>query len=119
MLIEYNPKRSNDVTGTANGAAHAQLFITPKFPSDKTSSAATFNMYSSNLIPHLKMPRQPSITKNRLDNAAACLAPALALLKELNDAFGPPFVQPIANTIETLISMAQVRRLRIEQVSCL
>jgi hypothetical protein len=31
--------------------------------------------------------------------------------KELNDAFGPPFIQSIANTIESLISMAQVRKL--------
>ncbi|KAJ7801401.1 hypothetical protein B0H14DRAFT_3783345 [Mycena olivaceomarginata] len=31
----------------------------------------------------------------------------LTLLKELNDAFGPPFIRPIANTIESLIDMVQ------------
>ncbi|KAJ7333393.1 hypothetical protein DFH08DRAFT_1021040 [Mycena albidolilacea] len=53
------------------------------------------------------MPRQPTAIKRRVSNAAAGLEPALALLKEINNAFGPPFVQPIANTIETFISMAQ------------
>jgi hypothetical protein len=55
------------------------------------------------------MPRQPTVTKSRLNNIVVCLAPTLALLKELNDAFGPPFVQPITNTIETLINMTGVR----------
>jgi hypothetical protein len=63
------------------------------------------------------MPRQPTAIESRVNNAAAGLEPALALLKEINDAFGPPFVQPIANTIETFISMAQVLRLELEQLS--
>ncbi|KAJ7898663.1 hypothetical protein B0H14DRAFT_2557153 [Mycena olivaceomarginata] len=52
------------------------------------------------------MPCQPTVTKSRLNNIVVCLAPTLAL-KELNDAFGPPFVQPITNTIETLINMTR------------
>ncbi|KAJ7860825.1 hypothetical protein B0H14DRAFT_3134754 [Mycena olivaceomarginata] len=63
------------------------------------------------------MPRQPTAIESRLKNAAAGLELALALLKELNDAFGSPFLQPIANTIETLIKMAQnVRRNKEESV---
>jgi hypothetical protein len=51
------------------------------------------------------MPRQPTVT---LGNIAARLTPTVTLLKELNDAFGPPFVQSISNTIEALIKMVQV-----------
>jgi hypothetical protein len=57
------------------------------------------------------MLRQSTLTEIRVTNIVQCLSPALALLKELNDAFGPPFIQPIANTIESLISMAQVRKI--------
>ncbi|KAJ7711023.1 hypothetical protein B0H14DRAFT_3172270, partial [Mycena olivaceomarginata] len=53
------------------------------------------------------MPRQSTVTEIRLNNIKGCLTPALMLLKELNDAFGPPFIQPIANTIESLIDMVQ------------
>ncbi|KAJ7796123.1 P-loop containing nucleoside triphosphate hydrolase protein, partial [Mycena olivaceomarginata] len=53
------------------------------------------------------MPRQSTVTEIRLNNIKGCLTPALTLLKELNDAFGPPFIQPIANTIESLIDMVQ------------
>ncbi|KAJ7838033.1 hypothetical protein B0H14DRAFT_3141268 [Mycena olivaceomarginata] len=53
------------------------------------------------------MPRQSTVTEIRLNNIKGCLTPALTLLKELNDAFGPPFIQPIANTIECLIDMVQ------------
>ncbi|KAJ7754712.1 hypothetical protein B0H14DRAFT_3600317 [Mycena olivaceomarginata] len=53
------------------------------------------------------MPRQPTVTENRLNNTLASLTYTLRLLKELNDMFGPPFVQMISNTIEALISMAQ------------
>ena len=60
---------------------------------------------------HLKMPRQSIVTEIRLNNIKGCLTPALTLLKELNNAFGPPFIRPIADTIESLISMAQVRNL--------
>jgi hypothetical protein len=57
------------------------------------------------------MPRQSTVTEIHLNNIKGCLTPALTLLKELNDAFGPPFIQPTANTIESLIDMVQVRRL--------
>ncbi|KAJ7798455.1 hypothetical protein B0H14DRAFT_3544584 [Mycena olivaceomarginata] len=43
------------------------------------------------------MPRQPH----------SCLTPALTLLNELNDAFGPPFIQPISNTVISLLSVVQ------------
>ncbi|KAJ7306945.1 P-loop containing nucleoside triphosphate hydrolase protein [Mycena albidolilacea] len=54
------------------------------------------------------MPRQSTLMDIRVTNIVQCLTLALTLLKELNDAFGPPFIQPIANTIESLISMAQI-----------
>jgi hypothetical protein len=57
------------------------------------------------------MLRQSTLAEIRVTNIVQCLSPALTLLKELNDAFGPPFIQPIANTIESLIGMAQVRKL--------
>ncbi|KAJ7354363.1 hypothetical protein DFH08DRAFT_933889 [Mycena albidolilacea] len=53
------------------------------------------------------MPHQSPVTEIRLNNIKGCLTPALALLKELNDAFGPPFIQSIANTIESLIDIVQ------------
>ncbi|KAJ7719374.1 hypothetical protein B0H14DRAFT_3170647, partial [Mycena olivaceomarginata] len=53
------------------------------------------------------MPRQSTVTEIRLNNIKGCLTPALTLLKELNDAFGPPFIQTIINTIESLIDMVQ------------
>jgi hypothetical protein len=57
------------------------------------------------------MPRQFNLTEIRVTNIVEYLNPALTLLKELNDAFGPPFIQPIAITIESLISIAQVSNL--------
>jgi hypothetical protein len=51
------------------------------------------------------MPRQPKID---LVNITTYLTPAVTLLTGLNDAFGPPFVQPIANTIQGLMKMVQV-----------
>jgi hypothetical protein len=54
------------------------------------------------------MPHQPTATEIHLNNIVAYLTPTVTLLKELNDAFGPPFIQPISNTIETLIRIAQV-----------
>ncbi|KAF8166937.1 hypothetical protein K438DRAFT_1856754, partial [Mycena galopus ATCC 62051] len=51
--------------------------------------------------------RQLTDTKAHLDHIATCLTLALPLLKELNDAFGPPFVQPIVNTIQSLINLVQ------------
>ncbi|KAJ7822898.1 hypothetical protein B0H14DRAFT_3146200, partial [Mycena olivaceomarginata] len=53
------------------------------------------------------MPRQSTVTEIRLKNIKGCLTPALTLLKELNDAFAPPFIRPIANTIESLLDMVQ------------
>jgi hypothetical protein len=58
------------------------------------------------------MPHQSTLTEIHVTNIVEYLTPALTLLKELNDAFGLPFIQPIANTIESLISMAQVRKLK-------
>jgi hypothetical protein len=55
------------------------------------------------------MPHQSILTEICVTNIVQYLTPALILLKELNDAFGPPFIQAIANTIESLITMAQVR----------
>ncbi|KAJ7895614.1 P-loop containing nucleoside triphosphate hydrolase protein, partial [Mycena olivaceomarginata] len=46
-------------------------------------------------------------TRTRLNNIVAYLIPTLTLLKELNNAFHPPFVQTISNTVETLISMVE------------
>ncbi|KAF8152687.1 hypothetical protein K438DRAFT_1778428 [Mycena galopus ATCC 62051] len=54
------------------------------------------------------MPRLPTVTEIRLDNITACLTQVLPLLTELNDSFGPPFVQPITNTIQGLINLVQV-----------
>ncbi|KAJ7349658.1 hypothetical protein DFH08DRAFT_807008 [Mycena albidolilacea] len=53
------------------------------------------------------MPRQPTRTGIRLENTTAKLMPAITLLKELNDAFGPPFIQPISNTLQMLIKAVQ------------
>ncbi|KAF8180305.1 hypothetical protein K438DRAFT_1768539 [Mycena galopus ATCC 62051] len=39
--------------------------------------------------------------------ASACLRLALPLLNELNDAFGPPFIQSISNTIEALLDLVK------------
>ncbi|KAF8156160.1 hypothetical protein K438DRAFT_1777586 [Mycena galopus ATCC 62051] len=53
------------------------------------------------------MPRYPAVAEIQLDHIATCLTLAPPLLKEVNDAFGPPFVQSITNTIETLINFVQ------------
>ncbi|KAJ6467308.1 hypothetical protein C8R45DRAFT_1079279 [Mycena sanguinolenta] len=49
------------------------------------------------------MPRQPTATESRLENIADCLVPTLESLNELNDAFAPPFVQPISDTVASLL----------------
>jgi hypothetical protein len=54
------------------------------------------------------MPRQPTVTEIRLDNITNSLTPALALIKDLNDAFGPPFFQPISNITLSLMSAVLV-----------
>ncbi|KAF8166915.1 hypothetical protein K438DRAFT_2064919 [Mycena galopus ATCC 62051] len=51
--------------------------------------------------------RQLTGAKAHLDQITTHLTLALPLLKELNDAFGPPFVQPIVNTIQSLINLVQ------------
>ncbi|KAJ6503602.1 hypothetical protein C8R45DRAFT_923950 [Mycena sanguinolenta] len=53
------------------------------------------------------MPRQPTITEVQLENFAACLTSAVTVLNDLNDAFSPPFVQPISETIASLINLVQ------------
>ncbi|KAJ6452974.1 hypothetical protein C8R45DRAFT_945441 [Mycena sanguinolenta] len=53
------------------------------------------------------MPRQPTVTEIRLENLADCLGSALEILKELNYAFAPPFVQPISSTVASLLKCVQ------------
>ncbi|KAF8209225.1 hypothetical protein K438DRAFT_1754264 [Mycena galopus ATCC 62051] len=53
------------------------------------------------------MPRQLTDAKAHLNHITTCLTLALPLLTELNDAFGPPFVQSIVNTIHSLINSVQ------------
>jgi hypothetical protein len=54
------------------------------------------------------MPRHPTATEIRLSNTTANLIPTITLLKEINNAFDPPFIQPISNIIQTLINAVQV-----------
>jgi hypothetical protein len=54
------------------------------------------------------MPRQPTPTENRLNNISTYLNPAIILLREINDAFHNPFIQPIINTTLALITAVQV-----------
>ncbi|KAF8209237.1 hypothetical protein K438DRAFT_1960963 [Mycena galopus ATCC 62051] len=51
--------------------------------------------------------RQLTGAKTHLDHITTCLTLALLLLNELNDAFGPPFVQSIVNTVQSLINLVQ------------
>ncbi|KAF8196241.1 hypothetical protein K438DRAFT_1760418 [Mycena galopus ATCC 62051] len=53
------------------------------------------------------MRRQQSVNDIRLNDITTCLTLALPLLNELHDAFEPPFVQSIANTIQTLVDLVQ------------
>ncbi|KAF8206106.1 hypothetical protein K438DRAFT_1756827 [Mycena galopus ATCC 62051] len=53
------------------------------------------------------MPHEPTVNEIRLDNSRTCLTLALPLLNQLNDAFGPPFVQSISNTLQALVNSAQ------------
>ncbi|KAJ7435001.1 hypothetical protein FB451DRAFT_1465777 [Mycena latifolia] len=53
------------------------------------------------------MSRQSTITDIRLNNTIACLTPTLALLDELSDTFGTPFVPAISNTTLSLIRAVQ------------
>jgi hypothetical protein len=51
------------------------------------------------------MLRRTAATDIRLDST---IAPTLTLLEDLDDAFGPQFIQPISNTIQTLINAVLV-----------
>ncbi|KAJ7462867.1 hypothetical protein FB451DRAFT_1494899 [Mycena latifolia] len=53
------------------------------------------------------MSRQSTITDIRLNNTIACLIPTLALLDELSDTSGTPFVPAISNTTLSLIRAVQ------------
>ncbi|KAJ7886832.1 hypothetical protein B0H14DRAFT_1295912 [Mycena olivaceomarginata] len=53
------------------------------------------------------MPHRPTVADVRLDKIIGLLTPTLTLLRELNDAFGPPFIQTISSTVEALINMVQ------------
>ncbi|KAJ7482712.1 hypothetical protein FB451DRAFT_1442334 [Mycena latifolia] len=53
------------------------------------------------------MSRQPPTADIRLNNTIACLNPAVALLNELSDAFGTPFLPAISNTTLSLITAVQ------------
>ncbi|KAF8196282.1 hypothetical protein K438DRAFT_2122342 [Mycena galopus ATCC 62051] len=54
------------------------------------------------------MPRQPSVNEIRLNDITTCLTLALPLLNELHDVFEPPFLQSIANTIQTMVNSVQL-----------
>lgn len=54
------------------------------------------------------MALQPPIKTIRVNNIVSCLTPAVALLNQLNDGFGTPFVTAIANTTVSLITAVQV-----------
>ena len=60
------------------------------------------------LIPSFTMPHQPTAIEIQLKNLAECLTLALEVLNELNSAFAPPFVQPISNTVASLVKLIQV-----------
>ncbi|KAJ6453584.1 hypothetical protein C8R45DRAFT_1112453 [Mycena sanguinolenta] len=61
------------------------------------------------------MPHQLTTLEIRLNNITACLTPAVTMLNELNDAFAPPFIQPILKTMGSLINMIQkVKRNKTE-----
>ena len=62
------------------------------------------------MIPSFAMPHQSTVTKICLENLADSLAPIVTVLNELNDAFSPPFVQPISNTVASVLKLVQVQR---------
>ncbi|KAJ7717151.1 hypothetical protein B0H16DRAFT_1476280 [Mycena metata] len=53
------------------------------------------------------MPEPDPAPGARLHQLTTSLAPAITLLEELNDAFGPPFIQPIVQTVQALITGVQ------------
>jgi hypothetical protein len=54
------------------------------------------------------MPRQPTLTGIHLNDITTCLNCAVTLLKEINDAFPTPFIQPILNATLALITTVPV-----------
>ncbi|KAJ7633318.1 hypothetical protein DFH06DRAFT_1337179 [Mycena polygramma] len=53
------------------------------------------------------MPRRPALAQLRLNNVTTCLNSMLTLLNELNDAFAPPFLLVISNTVLALVTAVQ------------
>ncbi|KAJ7735033.1 hypothetical protein B0H16DRAFT_135592 [Mycena metata] len=53
------------------------------------------------------MPHQDPAIEARIHNLTAYLTPAITLLEELNDAFGPPCIQPIVKTVQALVTGVQ------------
>ncbi|KAJ7083747.1 hypothetical protein C8R44DRAFT_753318 [Mycena epipterygia] len=53
------------------------------------------------------MPHQNNATKTHLDDIIACLTPTVALLNEVTDAFGTPFMRAISSTTVSLITAMQ------------
>ncbi|KAF8144184.1 hypothetical protein K438DRAFT_1783056 [Mycena galopus ATCC 62051] len=53
------------------------------------------------------MPRHATVAETNLDRITTHLTVALPLLNELHDAFGPPFILSIVNTIQALINSVQ------------
>jgi hypothetical protein len=62
------------------------------------------------------MPRQSTATEARITNITECLTPAITLLKELNDAFAPPFIEPLANTTLALITGIEVMHFLVHSI---
>ncbi|KAJ7079927.1 P-loop containing nucleoside triphosphate hydrolase protein [Mycena crocata] len=60
---------------------------------------------------------QPTITEICLNNVVACLQALLPVMVEINDTFGPPFVQAIVNTTISLI--AAIPNIKKSKSECL
>ncbi|KAJ7451890.1 hypothetical protein FB451DRAFT_1185943 [Mycena latifolia] len=58
-----------------------------------------------------------TVTEIRLKNTVACLTPVIALLNELSDNFGTPFVPAISNTTLSLVNAVQNVRKNKEECS--
>jgi hypothetical protein len=57
------------------------------------------------------MPRQSRIKQNVLGNLVVAFGPAVAVLNDIHDAFGTPFVYIITNTTLSLLMMLEVAQL--------
>ncbi|KAF7346842.1 hypothetical protein MSAN_01823400 [Mycena sanguinolenta] len=53
------------------------------------------------------MPRQHTVPDIQLGSLADRLVPTIDVLNELNDAFAPPFIQHISNTVASLLELIQ------------